>query len=157
MPFYTTLYGMGLLLGSGLQAANTGLWPWTRAKLPFRRRSQECCKKSFPSQARGPKCVPLLRLGGGVPRKLASVTLGSRLEFDTFLDCCKMLHGRPTGAPKLSFGNPGHPNGDKMGGKMEVQMCRNAFLMKSGRHCSRPIICYVSTTYASSEIRRFRP
>ena len=61
---------MGLLLGSGLQAANTGLWPWTRAKLACCRRCQEARKKGFPARARLPKCVPLLRPmgGGGLPQ-----------------------------------------------------------------------------------------
>ena len=56
---------MSILLGSGLQAVNTGFWPWTPAKLPLRRCCQEGCKKGFPSQASLPKCVPLLRLMGG--------------------------------------------------------------------------------------------
>ena len=145
---------MGILLGSGLQAANTGFWPWTPAKLPFRRRCQEACKKGFPSEASLSKCVPLLHLRGGC-KKLASGTLDSGLEFDAFLWRQKLLHGRPAGAPKLSFGSPGHPNGAKMGGKIEVRISINAFLMENDRYCSRPIICYVSSTSKTQNKHRF--
>ena len=139
---------MGILLGSGLQAVNTGFWPWTTAKLPLRRCCQEVCKKGFPSQASQPKCVPLLRPMGGITKQLAPGTLDSGLEFDPFLWRQQLSLGGPAGAPKLSFGSPGHPNGAKMGGKIEVRISRNALLTEPTLLPTYYVLCFKHICYS---------
>ena len=144
---------MGLWLGSGLQAANTGLWPRTPSKTclhpgtpkkPVRRDSilPVSCQNAFPFS------VP----GGGVRPKLESGALCSGLKFKSVLSHPILLFGRPSNAPKLQFGRLGHQNWVTMEAKMTVRIWKNMFAMNSCQTWVWPIIYYVWSICGNLEI-----